>query len=108
MDSISSAVTDVSIGSILGLAAWLVPIGLALWFGVRFMRAYERRTETASDTRVLKERMLRLEKRLEELSENVRGIAEAQRFGSSPLAERERSVQGKGDVPPGDRERPRE
>ena len=108
MDMMPGADANLSIVSILAFAAWLVPIGVVIWLGVRFMRAYERRTEVASDTRVLKERMLRLEKRLEELTENVRGIAEAQRFGSSPLAERERSVPGKGVTPPADREITRE
>lgn len=80
-------------------AAWVVPIGVLIYFGLRFMRAYERRSESANETRILKERMLRLEKRLSELGDDVRGIAEAQRFTSRRLMERETTVAGKV-VPP--------
>ena len=83
-----------ALSSIAVAGAWLVPTGIIAWFGLRFVRAYERRIDSADETRILKERMLRLEKRLNELGDDVRGIAEAQRFTSRRLMERETRVAG--------------
>ena len=58
------------------VVSWVLPIALLGYLGLRFVRAYEARKESASEMRTLEARVRRLEARLESLGADVRSVAE--------------------------------
>ena len=61
---------------------------LGIYFVLRFLRAYERRSGRASDLGDLTQRVAAVEGRLEHLADTLEQIAEGQRFTTRVLVDR--------------------
>ncbi len=83
---------DAPIGFILvQLLFWLVPLllgGAAIYLGVRFVRAFERRGANRGELTALQERVARLEEELGRAMSDIERLTEAQRFTQRLLSER--------------------
>ncbi|MDF1503633.1 hypothetical protein [Roseisolibacter sp. H3M3-2] len=76
---------------LLQLLFWLVPLllgGSAIYLGVRFVRAFERRGTAQGEVQALRDRVAALEEELTRTGEEMERLAEAQRFTQRLLADR--------------------
>jgi hypothetical protein len=73
---------------------WLLLGGGVLYLGVRAVRALERRGTANTELTDLRERVLALEETVGEQAEELRRVAEGQRFAERLLAERSSPERG--------------
>ena len=78
---------------LLAWAPYLVGGGIALWLGARYVRAVERRNVGGAELAEIKERLLRLEESLGQVSDDVQRVAEGQQFTTRVLADRARPAE---------------
>jgi hypothetical protein len=62
---------------------------IALYFGVRFVRAFERRTLERNELQALEQRVSQLEEELQQTAAATERLEEEQRFTLKVLAERQ-------------------